>query len=853
MELNEIKVTLEENFNKELLNGRKRNIVFWYDDNGEFEQDIDELGISNAKVLKLNKNNSFYIKYLIEKEDKDTNYLIYAPFSKPNSRENWLLDILKYSFEFSTDKVEVIMRDFNVKDDSLKNVFRKYLKFFNNKERYKACKALNIEIFSEETVDLGVLSVLCKLPYVDLEAVIRILIMEDSKESNKYYEAIEKFGDVNSFWRVVQKYYGYELQEKSLENLIIMLMITNLSDSIGEKIPNVWWNYVSQKKANCIVFLSNFMNHAGDSTVYDELANKVEEKIRLKEYVDKWDTDIYAKSDTFKYFDEAIINKLQDKLLQDIGEFDKYKELILNRRTKHWYNTFQNEYECIYWANELFNIWKNISLNLKQWNAYDFYDLYTKEYYAIDTAYRKFYYSFDKLNNKEALIDLKEKVENTYVNGYLNTLSIKWSGSIEELNGNWNIPGQTMQQDFYTSYIKPHLDKNERVFVIISDGLRYEAAREFYEILNTDRKGSTDIYSMVGSIPSYTKLGMASLLPHKEVIITKGYEVFVDGFSTEGTDNRNKIINNYNKNSLAVQFSDIVEMKRDDLRKILGGKELIYIYHNCIDARGDHAPTEREVFSAVDETFEELKNLINSLVNNVTATYIYIVADHGFVYKRGNLTESEKLGKETLNNSIENRRFILTNKDEKLEGTLTFNMNYILNDVLKLNYITPRGINRFKIQGAGANYVHGGTSLQEIVIPVIRFKNDRSKMSKNDIKKVDVKLTSISRKITNTITFLEFFQTEKVEEKRVPMRLKLYFIDEEGNRVSNENIIIADVNSSKSEDRMFREKFVLKNMQYDKSKKYYLIFEDEEEKIEKIYDKIPFIIDIAISNDDFGF
>lgn len=853
MELNEIKTTLEENFNKELINGRKRNIVFWFDDNGEFEQDIDELGISNAKVLKINENNSFYVKYLLEKEDRDTNYLIYAPFPKPSPRENWLLDILKYSFEFSTDKVEVIMRDFNVKDDSLKKVFRKYLKFFNNKERYNAFKALNIGNYTEEIVDLGVLSVLCKLPYVDLEAIVRTLIKEENKESNKCYDAIEKFGDVDSFWRVVRKYYGYNLEEKSLESLTILLMLTNLNFSLGEKMPGAWENYVSQRKANCVVFLSNFMNHAGDSIVYDELADKVEDKIKLKRYVDKWDTDVYVQADTFKYFDEVIINKLQDKLFQDIGEFDSYKEMVLNRRTKHWYNTFQYEYSCIYWANELFKVWKNVSLNLKQWNPYDFYDKYTKEYYAVDTAYRKFYDAFDKLENKERLSNLKEKVENTYVNGYLNTLSIKWSGSIEELNGSWNIPGQTMQQDFYKTYIKPHLEKNERVFVIISDGLRYEAGREFYEILNTDRKGSTDIFSMLSSIPSYTKLGMASLLPHKEVSITKGYEVLVDGLSTEGTDNRNKILNRYNQNSIAVQFSDIADMKRDDLRKVLGGKELIYIYHNSIDARGDHALTEREVFSAVEEAFEGLKNLINSLVNNVTANYIYIVADHGFIYKRGSLTESEKLVKESLDNSFENRRFILTNKEEDMEGTLTFNMDYILKDTSGLNYITPRGINRFKIQGTGANYVHGGTSLQEVVIPVIKFKNDRSKLSKNDVQKVDVKLTSISRKITNTITFLEFFQTEKVEEKRVPIRLKLYFADEEENRVSNEIIIIADVRSQKVEDRMFREKFVLKNIKYDKNKKYNLIFEDEEEKVEKIYDKIPFIIDIAISNDDFGF
>ncbi|WP_406541648.1 hypothetical protein [Clostridium ljungdahlii] len=41
----------------------------------------------------------------------------------------------------------------------------------------------------------------------------------------------------------------------------------------------------------------------------------------------------------------------------------------------------------------------------------------------------------------------------------------------------------------------------------------------------------------------------------------------------------------------------------------------------------------------------------------------------------------------------------------------------------------------------------------------------------------------------------------------------------------------------------------MKSMTYDKKKKYYLIMEDEEEAVENIYEKIPFIIDIAISND----
>ena len=244
--------------------------------------------------------------------------------------------------------------------------------------------------------------------------------------------------------------------------------------------------------------------------------------------------------------------------------------------------------------------------------------------------------------------------------------------------------------------------------------------------------------------------------------------------------------------------------------------------------------------------------LINNLVNNVTATKYHYYSDHGFIYKRGNIMESDKISKGSIEDAYENRRFVLSTKTLELDGTLTFDMEYLLGPGTSLKYISPRGVNRFKVQGTGANYVHGGTSLQEILIPVIKFKNDRSKDSKNEVTKVDVKLTSITRKITNTISYLEFFQTEKIEDKRVPLRLKVYFVDEENNRISNENIIIADSKSETYEDRSFREKFVLKNRKYDKTKKYYLIMEDEEETVERIYDKIPFIIDIAIS-DDFGF
>ncbi|WP_286910857.1 hypothetical protein [Clostridium sp. UBA1652] len=215
------------------------------------------------------------------------------------------------------------------------------------------------------------------------------------------------------------------------------------------------------------------------------------------------------------------------------------------------------------------------------------------------------------------------------------------------------------------------------------------------------------------------------------------------------------------------------------------------------------------------------------------------------------MEESNKLSGIKLEDGEDNRRFLLTSAKEHVEGTITFSMDYLLGDDSNKYVITPKGTSRFKVQGAGANYVHGGAMPQEVIVPVITFKNDRSTSSKNEIRKVKISLTSITRKITNIITYLEFFQDEKIQDKVISQRIKCYYEDEEGNRISNENIIIGDSRSENPVERTYREKFVLKSMPYDKTKQYFLVIQDDEDA-NGFYERIPFNIDIAIV-DDFGF
>ena len=150
MNLQEIRNFLKELFSKKPKYEGKRNIVFWYDENEDFIEEIDNFDIEDVKVIKLNEKNAFYTKYYIEKEDLSSNILVYSNMSKPIPQEDYLYDILCYSQEFSTDRITVIMRELGVTNESLKGVFKKYNTFFKNKERIAAFKNLNIENYTEE-------------------------------------------------------------------------------------------------------------------------------------------------------------------------------------------------------------------------------------------------------------------------------------------------------------------------------------------------------------------------------------------------------------------------------------------------------------------------------------------------------------------------------------------------------------------------------------------------------------------------------------------------------------------------------------------------------------------------------
>lgn len=837
---------IQEKLNEEFI-GTERKLLFWYDDKGEFNEVIDTLNLDNAKVYHLEKDNLFYTKYYLEIQDKVNNYLVYAPFQKPDDSKNPLADIIYYSKLFYADKISLICSNLNI-PDKYKEHLSIYSKFWDANARISAFEALEIENYNTEIIDIGLLSVLTGVKTPNFEEIIKQLILNgDLSEENKILKSYSRIGLLDVFWSLCNKYLGFSDENPTLMKLITTLLITYTAHNMKSDLPNKWQPFLSHRKNDAAVFVKNLMNNILYRDCYDKLSKDISKSINAEKVISSLNISDIIECDTFEEFDKFTLKWITEKLLSEtIDEKPGNKGIldICNERATdafHFNKKYYYEYKMLSHA---YKIIKHVGKYRVKNNFDEIIEDYSTEDYKIDTYYRWFYFAYDKLDNLDNYESLRILIENIYANDFLDTITPKWNQKLySEGYSNSTLPKQI---NFYNNHLRASVGK-ERIIVIISDALRYECAAELTNRFQDDEKCTASIEWNLGVLPSYTKLGMASLLPHKEIQITDGNKVFVDGESCDDLKGRQKVLRSYVQNSVCVNFDEVSKMKVSELREIFQGQDVVYIYHNQVDSRGDKASSENEVFNACDEAITEIHSLVRRLTEAVTAIRYIITADHGFLYKRDRLKESDKVNIAGGKDLLVNKRFIVSENPVNIEGTNTFSLDYLSED--NALYATlPVGTDIFKAPGGGQNYVHGGSSLQEIIIPVVKVKTAKGKQ---ETKFVEAVLTSLSRKVTNLITFLDFIQSENVSDTMKAREIKAYFVDEKGEKISYEVPIIANKKNTSPQNRTFHEKFTFKNRTYNRNEKYYLVLTDaNDERIEIA--RHEFMIDIAFAN-DFGF
>jgi uncharacterized protein (TIGR02687 family) len=299
----------------------------------------------------------------------------------------------------------------------------------------------------------------------------------------------------------------------------------------------------------------------------------------------------------------------------------------------------------------------------------------------------------------------------------------------------------------------------------------------------------------------------------------------------------------------AIKADDLIAMKKDQGREFVRPLRVVYIYHDQVDAAGDKAASEDRTFSAARKAVDELLALVNFIVNNLNGTRVIITADHGFVYhdKPPKPIDKSALDKSGLNIFKSHKRFILGKDLKRVESTLRGNARVTAGTETDMEFLLPRGTNRFNFSG-GAKYYHGGALLQEIAVPVLQVREVRGRrLEKTEITTVGVSLIDVPKKIVTNRARFEFIQTDAVSERCRPKTLKVSIRDE-GEPVSEEKQITFDSRSSDIGERKKSVSLALKpGLTFDRQKEYYLVLRNAEDDTE--YDRLPLVIDIAFASD----
>lgn len=866
MDLNKVQQDLTRRFSAPLPEFYKRRIIFWYDEEREFEDQLDDLILDGVEIVALTGNNTFAVKKTLCEDNIESDFLVYDPRSFSRDDDNWLINVQLYSEEFRADLYSMWIDEMSLPSSPvIRTQVKNYRKFFRAKERRESVRKLSDYITGAPQMHLAVMAVLCGIDDIQPNHIIKqVLHAGLDTDSNGIYQNFVQFGADVPFWKLAELVAGYgEGVDSSLHMLVIHMLLTAATRTMHMDHLTGLDSFISvPHQAYCYDFVSEWLHSENCKDLYD-IARYVESEAHLLQRFTKLPVEDMTNTEIFPCINECILTALMKEISNQIIQVDTIKKMVEKRRTMVWYNEVSCYYEGLLQVANMQAFFLEHSAGFHTVEPHKIWKEYVTDYYRMDSYYRQFHLSFQrclKTSNPE-LDDLfkqvVEKVEGLYSHWFLGQLGQNWTDAASEnLEQYGRVLEVPQQVDFYQSKVAGN---GNRVFVIISDAFRFEVAAELSEHLQREMQCKVTLNSVQAIFPTVTKFGMAALLPHKKLEVVQRPNgilgITADGQSTEA-GYRDKVLKGTNKSSVALKYTDIIGMKRAERSALVKGMDVIYIYHDKVD-EASHT-SDSAVFPACEEAVAEIKNLIRIIVNEFSGTNIIVTADHGFLYTYSPLTEDNKTDKSTPGEmDVEiDRRYLITMTGAKPDSLLSVKF---IGNALGFDAWAPRGNVRIKKKGGGLNFVHGGISLQEMVVPVVEYQHLRTSSmayqrnkDKIDTKPVEVSLLSANRKISNMIFSLNFYQKDAVGGNREQATYQVYFVDSNGQKISDTQKIIADKANDNAQDRTFRCTFNLKQLKYSNMEIYYLVIADDSGLQAPI--KEEFQIDIAFSTDgEFDF
>ena len=827
--MTKIKEALQKRF-------KKHRVLFWYDDKEEFREQFEELSLNNVEKIHV-AGNEFAIKYRIHKIAPKQQFLLYFTTPKPANEENWLLDMELAYDVFYTDQQALFLQELGL-GYHFKELVGEHFLFFKKKERLEKLKELLDGDETERALKYKLLAVVFKTKYTNLETYIHAHGTACADGDDGFDKELERYHLADFYWQEIASRYNYEKETPSIYDFLIEIFNHNFT--FGEK---------TNLKKEASYLLALWKDTVQYRPSFGKISTKIAADIDVEGQLQTATIDELIQEDAFKIIDNKLIGELVQLITAEAMASEKVIRYIKQRENKFWYSNFQFLYQSLHYATEMIGL-------IRQYGNHQYASFdegaqhYSSTLQEIDYTYRKFIWNYRQTNQDRILANLAEKVEKIYANDWLLAYNDNWQKVVDKLV-EWPTQTRKSQQRFFLTKVKPILDKKQRVFVVISDALRYECGVELTKKLQGENRLQASVDYMISSLPSYTQLGMASLLPHKKLSFKdKSDTIISDGLSSIGIAGRTKILaTNSGVRGTAIRAEDFMKMNAGTAgRAFVKDYDLIYIYHNQIDDAGDHTTSEDKVFEAVENELHFLVEITKKIAN-MNGTNILITADHGFIYQHQVLDNSDfSVSNHKGEIWKENRRFVIGQNLSNDAATKSFK-GAQLNIGSEVDVLIPKSVNRLRVKGAGSRFIHGGAAMQEIMIPIISV----TKKKKDTVSQVAIDLIKSSEKITTNILAISFIQNDLVTDTVLSRKIKAALYAEDGEILSDVFRYNFDIDEGSERQREVKYQFNIsaKAVKKYKNQRVKLILEEPLEGTNKwkLYKDYGYTLNISFMND----
>lgn len=710
----------------------------------------------------------FNIKYAIENTWKDKRVvLLFDTGTYPVTEEQQLkfplMDILKANMEYKEEDYASFMQQYGLPDRYRTFIKRNIGEIMSSKISTLLTGYLTADTFSEDVVCRAFLSnYLGEKRLLDWEMiVVKMIILgnADAKKRLDFFFRMEKNMDVK---RLVDEkltcWFGcsYNMNsEEKMRPIAESLKYNSITQLLEVQPADSYKNY---KLTNAVVLDQININKVYEIGCHDRnLSEKFTNAlstlavdIREEEII-----KVYGINAQYFHLTEALCWPILEEYLRTrlIADPEKVNERMRELTLKLPINcATQTVIRFVKQTALYYTHVKNMG-TLKLNTPEDYVQRYTSEFYLIDLFYRRALEEYHELITHEVPIEAtvneaKRKLDQDYAK-ITNVMNLEWLTCVKEKGNGFANLSLPRQQDFY----KNEADATVKQVVIVSDALRYEVAAELMQQLAKEKHVAT-LSAYRTMLPTETKYCKPSLLPY-HCLKLQGADMTVDGQVLTTTEQRTDHLTKYRDDAICVKYEDVMNGESQSIRELFK-RPLVYIFHDTID-EASHSQSPFEVIAACRKAIEQLSVLVRRLHATWNVTNVLITADHGFLYNDMRFEEKDKHS--VTDSDIEKKtRYYLTTNSSEVEGVVKFPMEAVAGIIAPDVYVAvPLGTNRLAASG-GYNFAHGGASLQEMIIPLIRSQQRRT----NKTGKVGVALMSHNLTMVSSRLKFQLIQSEAV-------------------------------------------------------------------------------------------